>query len=370
LKIAAISSQKLAHNNEGETKNNYQYQGGYSEWDEDLGWNDFALRNYNPQIGRWVQQDPFQEFASPYIGMGSDPVNLVDPSGGNILSGTTAVGRAAVMTLGGAIIGMGVDLITGGDGGTGALIGASLGLGASTLNIATATSIAIKLASKGNAVINNTTITQAIGNQASSNVRGGPNAEGYSNNDDEPNQRSGWLNPDFAAYKWAEKYGEKSLGAEGDGFEFREYSSFIYEFEENGQKLYAFTPPKFLPMSDRDKAISSPFNRKEAENWVKSTGKKNGRLVAFIHSHPYLNDKSLIFSFPRPNRPMGNDEYQMRENIDLSFYLLVGNGELKYRRSENSKTLVIMKGLYRDKYVKWKEPKLSAPKATEFFNNH
>ena len=51
LKIAAISSQKLAHVAEGETKNNYQYQGSYSEWDEDLGWNDFALRNYDPQVG-------------------------------------------------------------------------------------------------------------------------------------------------------------------------------------------------------------------------------------------------------------------------------------------------------------------------------
>lgn len=50
--------------------------------DDDIGWNDFALRNYDAQIGRWVQQDPYQEFASPYTGMSNDPINTIDPSGG------------------------------------------------------------------------------------------------------------------------------------------------------------------------------------------------------------------------------------------------------------------------------------------------
>lgn len=57
-------------------------QGAFSEMDDDIGWNDFALRNYDPQIGRFVQQDPYGQFASPYLGMGNDPVNLIDPSGG------------------------------------------------------------------------------------------------------------------------------------------------------------------------------------------------------------------------------------------------------------------------------------------------
>jgi RHS repeat-associated protein len=63
-------------------KNNYLYQGAYSELDEDIGWNDFALRNYDAQIGRWVQQDPYQQFATPYSYVGGDPVNYIDPSGG------------------------------------------------------------------------------------------------------------------------------------------------------------------------------------------------------------------------------------------------------------------------------------------------
>jgi RHS repeat-associated protein len=108
-------------------KNNYLYQGAYAELDEDIGWNDFALRNYDAQIGRWVQQDPYQEFASPYVGMGNDPVNLVDPSGGSILSGLTKAGTVAVFTIGGAIIGTAIDLISGGDGFKGTAIGAGIG---------------------------------------------------------------------------------------------------------------------------------------------------------------------------------------------------------------------------------------------------
>jgi RHS repeat-associated protein len=64
LKIAGLSSKKLGDSYEGSLKNNYLYQGSYSELDDDIGWNDFALRNYDPQIGRWVQQDPYQEFPS------------------------------------------------------------------------------------------------------------------------------------------------------------------------------------------------------------------------------------------------------------------------------------------------------------------
>jgi len=82
LKIAAISSRKFGDSFEGLLKNNYQYQGGFSEMDDDIGWNDFALRNYDPQIGRWIQQDPYDQFASPYVGMGNDPMNGVDEDGG------------------------------------------------------------------------------------------------------------------------------------------------------------------------------------------------------------------------------------------------------------------------------------------------
>lgn len=82
LKIATLSSKKLGDVYQGSLKNNYLYQGAYSELDDDIGWHDFPLRNYDAQIGRFVQQDPYHQFASPYTGMSNDPINTIDPSGG------------------------------------------------------------------------------------------------------------------------------------------------------------------------------------------------------------------------------------------------------------------------------------------------
>ncbi|MDB5221575.1 MAG: repeat-associated core domain protein [Chitinophagaceae bacterium] len=133
LKIAAISSKKLGDDNEGTLQNNYLYQADFSEFDEDLGWNDFELRNYDPQIGRWIQQDPYDEFPSPYVGMGNDPITNIDPNGGSIGSGLfeglSNLGKAGVMALGGAIVGIAIDQAAGGDGVTGAIVGAGLGAG-------------------------------------------------------------------------------------------------------------------------------------------------------------------------------------------------------------------------------------------------
>ena len=128
LKIAAISSKAY-----GAPNNNYLYQGDFSDFDDDLGWNDFELRSYDPQIGRFLQNDPYDQFASGYVGMGDDPVNTIDPSGGwaatGIFQGMSQAGIMATTTLGGAIIGGIVDRLTGGDGWTGAAIGAGIGLG-------------------------------------------------------------------------------------------------------------------------------------------------------------------------------------------------------------------------------------------------
>jgi hypothetical protein len=35
-----------------------------------------------PTIGRWLSRDPMGQYHSPYVGMGNDPINGVDPSGG------------------------------------------------------------------------------------------------------------------------------------------------------------------------------------------------------------------------------------------------------------------------------------------------
>jgi hypothetical protein len=57
--------------------------------------------------------------------MGNDPINNVDPSGGFL--GLSSIASIGVKTLGGAILGAGVDAFTGGDG-KGLLIGAGVGL--------------------------------------------------------------------------------------------------------------------------------------------------------------------------------------------------------------------------------------------------
>jgi hypothetical protein len=83
-----------------------------------------------------VQQDPYQQFASPYVTLGGDPVNMMDPSGGWSISGilgVTKIGVAGVGAIVGALVGGGVGMANGDDRGAakGAIIGAFAGLAAS-----------------------------------------------------------------------------------------------------------------------------------------------------------------------------------------------------------------------------------------------
>lgn len=59
----------------------FGYQGQFSEKDKETGWNSFDLRMYDARIGRWISPDPANQFHSPYVGMGNNPVNGVDPDG-------------------------------------------------------------------------------------------------------------------------------------------------------------------------------------------------------------------------------------------------------------------------------------------------
>lgn len=166
LKIATLSSKKLGDSYEGQLKNNYLYQGAYSELDDDIGWHDFYLRTYDAQIGRWVQLDPFDEFASPYIGFGADPVNFSDPSGGSVADGVlSAVARVAVTTIGGAIIGTIVGLVSGDDDFTGTLIGAGVGFaaGLGSLIKHISWSMGISAANAATSVINTPISTVHVG---------------------------------------------------------------------------------------------------------------------------------------------------------------------------------------------------------------
>lgn len=65
-------------------------------------WNRFSLRgNYDSRLGRWASTDPYSQYASPYVGMGNNFVNGVDPSGGFFSVGGALVGAV----IGGAIMG-------------------------------------------------------------------------------------------------------------------------------------------------------------------------------------------------------------------------------------------------------------------------
>jgi RHS repeat-associated protein len=75
----------------------YGYQGQYSEKDSLTGWNQFELRMYDARFGRWISPDPYGQFASPYVGMGNNPVSGTDPDGGMCCLGYDAV--AASMAL-------------------------------------------------------------------------------------------------------------------------------------------------------------------------------------------------------------------------------------------------------------------------------
>jgi RHS repeat-associated protein len=49
---------------------------------EDLTkWYDFHARQYDASLGRWFGVDPQDQFASPYLAMGNNPVMMVDPDG-------------------------------------------------------------------------------------------------------------------------------------------------------------------------------------------------------------------------------------------------------------------------------------------------
>ena len=83
----------------------YGYQGEYAECDIETatgaigGWNSFDLRMYDANVGRWLSRDPKRQYWSPYTGMGNNPVNGVDPTGG--VFGPPGGGSGTTSTKGG-----------------------------------------------------------------------------------------------------------------------------------------------------------------------------------------------------------------------------------------------------------------------------
>ncbi len=58
----------------------YAFQG--QELDPETGMEAFQLRLWDGRIGRWLTTDPYGQYASPYLGMGNNPIGMIDPDGG------------------------------------------------------------------------------------------------------------------------------------------------------------------------------------------------------------------------------------------------------------------------------------------------
>jgi len=57
----------------------YRYTG--QEWDEELEEYNYLAREYDPATGRFDSPDPAREGFSPYVYVGNNPINYVDPDG-------------------------------------------------------------------------------------------------------------------------------------------------------------------------------------------------------------------------------------------------------------------------------------------------
>lgn len=108
LKIAAISSGKMAVATEGEVINRFLYNDKELMDDGALDWYDYGQRNYDPQIGRFQQIDPLTDVFpawSPFQYAGNEPVGNVDldgmESGGLPTPGGTFTGSGILMPGGG-----------------------------------------------------------------------------------------------------------------------------------------------------------------------------------------------------------------------------------------------------------------------------
>jgi len=62
--------------------NEYQFSYQGQGLDKETGFVNFALRQYDPRLGKWLSPDPYFQHHSPYLAMSNNPVSFIDPDGG------------------------------------------------------------------------------------------------------------------------------------------------------------------------------------------------------------------------------------------------------------------------------------------------
>jgi RHS repeat-associated protein len=65
----------------GSSTNEELYNGKELTDSHGLNWYHYGARYYDLSVARWTTMDPADEFHSPYVYVGGDPVNFVDPDG-------------------------------------------------------------------------------------------------------------------------------------------------------------------------------------------------------------------------------------------------------------------------------------------------
>jgi RHS repeat-associated protein len=55
--------------------------------DQKAGTNHFKLRDYDARLARWTTIDPYNQYHSPYLAMGNNPISKIDPDGGMATGG-------------------------------------------------------------------------------------------------------------------------------------------------------------------------------------------------------------------------------------------------------------------------------------------
>lgn len=240
LKIAAISSQKASENNEGSLKNEYLYNNKELFDDGDINWYDYGFRNYDPQIGRFVQLDPLTfeyPFLAPYQYASADPIDNIDIDG---LEGGLSTTPEAAITLGGVVVSSGKPVAA-------RLPDLVKPLVNPTIN---ATQLAITAAHFGNNIINTSVQSKQVGSQKPSSTGSRPktnttknqealwpmNPKGYRNNPSPPLQGTFWfvlsatkpieklnLSPTPWMNTAASQYGIKEIGTTNTGPEVNNY---------------------------------------------------------------------------------------------------------------------------------------------------